>query len=576
MVASSLVRRALGLAGKGVLGATAVSSGATMYVYKTDESWKRCIDFHVLITPLCWDYYLAFLRTESGSAERKSQLNALHTKYAPELLGHVLALGGYYVKCAQMCCGMGMLPAAYEESFACLLDGVPAKDFAVVKQIIEAELGGNLTDHFVSFDKEAIAAGSIGQVHCARLAPSSASAAVTDVVVKVQYPEVERFFRLDVLSMRNLCALCQSCGMDIGIDADGLDKFFDEFTKSFEEEFDYRLEASNMELVRRNLLEGASGGRKFEESQVKIPLAVAEKTTRKVLTMERLRGEPIKRRMRRMMEEMAEAHGKTAEEFAAEMKRKYEDPKELQKLLMQRPPSALEISLYKACLRAGDVARNSWRWVWSWLTLGAAPPKYRWSTLPLDTSRIIPLIFAVHAQQLFVDGAFNADPHAGNILVCEDDAIGLIDFGNVQRVPDAQRRRQLAEFYLTMAADMSSNPRTWNDDAIAKSFAAVAGESVKNNTKFLTANALTTYDMRLDAATLERFGLKDDMSNFSDVFSREDFGGDSFKEFPADLINLQRLCQTLVGVAGAVGGGQPSPAAMWRRQCEEVIGRPRY
>ena len=37
---------------------------------------------------------------------------------------------------------MGMLPAAYEESFSCLLDGVPAKDFATVRGIIEEELGG--------------------------------------------------------------------------------------------------------------------------------------------------------------------------------------------------------------------------------------------------------------------------------------------------------------------------------------------------------------------------------------------------------------------------------------------------
>ena len=67
---------------------------------------------------------------------------------------------------------------------------------------------------------------------------------------------------------------------------------------------------------------------------------------------------------------------------------------------------------------------------------------YKWSTLPLDTNRIVPLIFEVHARQLFVDGAFNADPHAGNILICDDNSIGLIDFGNVQRIPDAERRKQ--------------------------------------------------------------------------------------------------------------------------------------
>lgn len=565
-------RRAAGFTGKGLLGATAASSGAAFYIYKTDESWKRCVDFHILITPLCWDYYLAFLRTESGSLERTRQLSMLHTKYAPELLRHVLALGGYYVKCAQMFCGMGMLPTAYEDSFSCLLDGVPAKDFSVVKQIIEAELGSKLEDNFESFEEKPIAAASIGQVHCARL--KLPSGAVSEVVVKVQYPEVERFFRLDVLSMRNLCVLCQSCGVDIGIDSKSLDKFFDEFTKSFAEEFDYRLEAKNMDLVRRNLLSGTSGGRTFSEREVKIPIAVTQKTTRKVLTMERLRGEPIKSRMKRMMAEAAESEGKTLEEFEAEMKRKYENPKELQKLLQQRPPSGFEVLLYKVWLRLGDVVRNSRLLAWNCIVLGGllgSSAGYRWSTLPLDTSRIIPLIFEVHAKQLFVDGAFNADPHAGNILVCEDNAIGLIDFGNVQRVTDRRRRRQLAEFYLAMADDVSSNPGTWNDEVIAKSFIRVAGDSVKNNTKFLSANALMTYDMRLDAVTLARFGIKEDMSNFSDLLSHESFGGDSFRDFPADLINLQRLCQTLVGVAGAVGAGQPSCAAMWRRQCEEVI-----
>eukprot|EP00927_Polykrikos_kofoidii_P009490 TRINITY_DN13955_c0_g1_i1.p1 TRINITY_DN13955_c0_g1~~TRINITY_DN13955_c0_g1_i1.p1 ORF type:complete len:581 (+),score=96.55 TRINITY_DN13955_c0_g1_i1:46-1788(+) len=578
MTSSSIFRRVAGLAGKGCLGAVGASGATTWYIYKTDESWRRCIDFHVLITPLCWDYYSAMRRHEFDAADQKKRLEALHLKYAPELLGHVLALGGYYVKCAQMFCGMGMLPAAYEESFSCLLDGVPAKDFETVRRIVEQELGGKIEDHFESFDRKPIAAASIGQVHCARLKSSSDKfASVSDVVVKVQYPEVERFFELDVLSMRNLCALCQSCGIDIGIDEASLDKFFNEFTKSFAEEFDYRLEAKNMDLVRRNLLEGVSrtgGGRKYKETEVKIPVAVPEKTTRKVLTMERLQGEPIKRRMKRIMADMAAKAGKTVEEFEAEMKKKYEDPQQLKKLMQQRPPTGVEILLYKSWLRAGDVVRNFGRLAWNCLTFGGlfgCASEYTWSTLPLDTSKILPLIFAVHGQQLFVDGAFNADPHAGNILICDDNSLGLIDFGNVQRIPDVRRRKQLAELYLAMAKDVTSEPSTWNDQAIAQAFIRVAGDSMKNNTKFLAANALTTYDMRLDSNTLARFGIKEDMSNISDIMSREDFGGDSFREFPADLINLQRLCQTLVGVAGAVGAGQPSCAAMWRQQCEEVI-----
>ena len=53
----SLFRRAVRLAGKGLLGATGVCTATTVYVYNTDESWRRCIDFNMSITPLCWDYY---------------------------------------------------------------------------------------------------------------------------------------------------------------------------------------------------------------------------------------------------------------------------------------------------------------------------------------------------------------------------------------------------------------------------------------------------------------------------------------------------------------------------------------
>ena len=46
--------------------------------------------------------YRVFRQTDSGDPNRKVRLEALHEKHAPLLLSHVLNLGGYYVKCAQM------------------------------------------------------------------------------------------------------------------------------------------------------------------------------------------------------------------------------------------------------------------------------------------------------------------------------------------------------------------------------------------------------------------------------------------------------------------------------------------
>ena len=88
-----------------------------------------------------------------------------------------------------------------------------------------------------------------------------------------------------------------------------------------------------------------------------------------VLTMERIHGEPIKRRMKRLTAEMAAKEGKTLDDFEAEMRKKYEDPLELKKLLQQRPPTGTEILLYKTWLRAGDVVWNVGCLAWNCLTL---------------------------------------------------------------------------------------------------------------------------------------------------------------------------------------------------------------
>lgn len=39
----------------------------------------------------------------------------------------------------------------------------------------------------------------------------------------------------------------------------------------------------------------------------------------------------------------------------------------------------------------------------------------------------------VHGHQIFVDGAFNGDPHPGNILLTPDGKLGLIDYGQARR-----------------------------------------------------------------------------------------------------------------------------------------------
>ena len=566
----------------GTLAISAGSVASLSYVYRTDKPYQRLIDFHLLLAPMCWDYYkyYAFEKKDisdiTQAEKSKSRLEELHEKYAKESLNHILTLGGYYVKCAQMFCGMNLLPEAYEKEYSILLDQVPARSYEIVEQIVLSELGGNsIGEHFESFDKTPIAAASIGQVHCARLKPGSAVGATIasrDVVVKIQYPEVEEFFQMDVLGMKNLCLLSVKSGIDIGIEEQSLNKIFDEVTKSFEEEFDYRREAENMRLVHDNLMREPQIA-----SRIKVPLPVLSKTTPKVLTMERIHGTPIKKRMEQITEEYVAKAGKTRAELEDEWKRKLQDPIELEKLLSQKPPTKVQLWIYRAWMTTADLMTNGKIWFRNAFVNSSQKLRepYRWSTPPLDASEIASLLYRVHAHQVFVNGAFNADPHAGNILLCDEKGggwtttpkLGLIDFGNVQRIADPQRRVDLARFYLAMAKDFSQDPTTWNDTEIAQRFIAVGGVSKNSDATFLAANALMGYDIRYDPITLKRYGIAPDLSNIAEALN----GRDEFEKFPADLINLQRLSQTLMGVAGAIGAGQPSCARMWEKQCTALV-----
>lgn len=63
------------------------------------------MQFVYKISPMLWDYYAA--------SEDEERTRGLHEKYAPRTLAIVLDMKGYYIKAAQMLCGIGILPDAY-------------------------------------------------------------------------------------------------------------------------------------------------------------------------------------------------------------------------------------------------------------------------------------------------------------------------------------------------------------------------------------------------------------------------------------------------------------------------------
>eukprot|EP00439_Symbiodinium_sp_Y106_P039294 s1397_g4.t2 len=54
----------------------------------------------------------------------------------------------------------------------------------------------------------------------------------------------------------------------------------------------------------------------------------------------------------------------------------------------------------------------------------------------VNIPRLMETLMTIHAEQVFSDGLFNADPHPGNVLLLKDTSrlVGLIDFGQVKEV----------------------------------------------------------------------------------------------------------------------------------------------
>ena len=101
-----------------------------------------------------------------------------------------------------------------------LQDQCPYKPFPIIRRIIEEEYNQPLEDIFETFDPTPIGSASIGQVHRATLKGRGGQ----KVVVKVQYPEVERLFRGDVRTIKMFAQVAQpgrkTNYVDTGTDTD--------------------------------------------------------------------------------------------------------------------------------------------------------------------------------------------------------------------------------------------------------------------------------------------------------------------------------------------------------------------
>ncbi len=186
------------------------------------------------------------------------------------------ALGPTYIKLGQIIsAGRGVFPDVLVAEFERCRDQVPAEPFPVVRATVEAELGRPLHEVFERFDRTALAAASIAQVHTAKLRTGE------EVVVKVQRSTVAPRVRADLAVLAWIAPhLVGRIPVTALANPPALVELFAE---TISEELDFRLEAENMLDVSAVLAE--LGQRRYV-----VPRPHPTLVTRRVLVMERLYG----------------------------------------------------------------------------------------------------------------------------------------------------------------------------------------------------------------------------------------------------------------------------------------------
>src|SRR5205807_5728654 len=123
---------------------------------------------------------------------------------------------------------------------AALRDSAPRVGFAQMRKVIEDDLEQRLEDIFDDFERDAVAAASIGQVYRARLHDGRR------VAVKVQYPRVAAAVRAD---LQNLGLLLRAAKrLAPGLDAKAVAS---EVRERLTEELDYEHEAQSQRMFAR-------------------------------------------------------------------------------------------------------------------------------------------------------------------------------------------------------------------------------------------------------------------------------------------------------------------------------------
>ncbi len=195
-------------------------------------------------------------------------------RHAADLATALGGLKGPLMKVAQIMSTIpDALPKEYVAELAQLQADAPPMGWPFVKRRMSTELGPNWQKRFASFEHDAAAAASLGQVHRATSHEGELLAC------KLQYPDMQSAVEADLKQLRLIFSIYERYDRAI-VTKD----IHAEIAARLREELDYRLEGRHM---------GLYGDMLAKEKDVEVPVPQEDLSTGRLLTMNWLEGKPL-------------------------------------------------------------------------------------------------------------------------------------------------------------------------------------------------------------------------------------------------------------------------------------------
>ena len=223
------------------------------------------------------NYLLELIKSPfRDSGEKEQALLDTHVKNALKVVEGSQELRGAFTKLVQMLSMRDdILPNEVLGVLSSVQSSVPPMDYEMIRTQAQRELGQDPQRLFQSFEKEAFAAASLGQVHRATTRDGVA------VVVKVQYPGVEETVEQDLQNIKALLRTFTMIGRDVMRQKIDQSEVYQELDERLHEELDYVNEAKNIQTFQELF---------SDDDEIVIPEVYPELSARRVLTMSEVEG----------------------------------------------------------------------------------------------------------------------------------------------------------------------------------------------------------------------------------------------------------------------------------------------